>query len=183
YMVRYRPVPSLLSCLLYPRRFPLQLLRLRFTSTWPPLLADLPGFCPLFASRSAVSGKLPRETRPSRRCPQWPTHFAEQSRRASGVQRSRPSTLERRIAALAKTENSMALPPEPPLAADNGCNSGSPSSRPLPRRESAPRFRRTNGTPTRILLLHRPPSETSCPFRWSSSGQNSLFRSPESLPP
>ena len=130
-----------------------------------------------------MSGKLRRETRPSGRCPQSPTHFAEQSRRASGVQRSRPSTPARRIAAPAKTENSMASPPEPPLAADNGCNSGSRSSPLFRQPENAPRFPHSSGRPTRISLLHRPRNGTSCPFRSSSFWQKSLFRRPGLLPP
>src|SRR6266446_4227415 len=150
---------------------------------WPPLLADLPGFCPLFASRSTVSGKLRRETRPSGRRPQSPTHFAEQSRRASGVQRSRPSTPARRIAALAKTENSTASPPEPPQVAGNGCNSGSLSSPPLRQPENAPRFPHSSGRPTHISRLHRPRTGTSCPFRSSSFWQKFLFRRPGLLPP
>ena len=130
-----------------------------------------------------MSGKLRRETRLSGRRPQWPARFVGRSTRASRARRSRPSTPALRIAALAKTENSMASPPEPPQAAGNGCNSGSPSSRPLRRRESAPRFLRSSGRPRRTWPLHRPQSETSCPFRSSWSAQNSLFRRPESLPP
>src|ERR1700694_4358074 len=150
---------------------------------WPPLLADLPGFCPLFASPLEVSGKLRRETQLSGRHPQSPARFAERWTRASEVRRCRPSTPARRIASLARRENSTASLPEPPRVAGNGCNSGWPLFPLLRQPENAPRFPHSSGRPTRISQLPRPRTETSCPFRSSSSAQKSPFRRPELLPP
>ncbi len=126
---------------------------------------------------------LRRETRLSERRPQLPARFAERSTRALEVRRCRPLTPARRIASLAKRGNSTASPPELPRAAGNGCNSGWPLSPPLRRPENAQRFPHSSGRPTRISQLHLPRTETSCPFRSSSSGQKSLFRPPELLPP
>ena len=150
---------------------------------WPPSRADLPGFCPLFASPPEVFGKLRRETRLSGRRPRSLARIAERSTRASEVRRFRPSTRARRIAALAKTGNSKASPPELPRVAGNGCNSGSRSSPLFRQPKNAPRFPHSSGRPTRISLLHRPRNGTSCPFRSSSFWQKSLFRRPGLLPP